>query len=280
MQERTVADVIYAAEHDMGPLKIRQPLPSERLTSFDPFVLLHHAPPLHADGTHAVGAHPHRGFSPVSFVFEGAVRHRDSRGHDSTISAGGTQWMHAGSGILHEETLLPGRFELIQLWINSPAAHKGDAPSYYPLTRDDTPRVVADNGRVTVNVIAGSVLGASGPIPSLTPVNAATVEAHAGGRLFIPLPPGHNAFLYLLDGGLNAGGKVATALHLVVFKKDGDGILIDAAKDTRALLMSGEPIGEPIVSYGPFVMNTDDQIRQAIREYRSGAMGIIEPALT
>lgn len=248
MQERTVAEVIYAAEHDMGPLKVRQPLPSERLTSFDPFVLLHHAPPKTTDGTHAVGAHPHRGFSPVSFVFQGAVRHRDSRGHDSTISAGGTQWMHAGSGILHEETLLAGRFELIQLWINSPAAHKGDAPSYYPLSRDETPRVVTGNGRVTVNVIAGSVLGVSGPVPSLTPVNAATVEARAGGRLFIPLPPGHNAFLYLLDGSLNAGGGVATALHLVAFKNDGDGILIDAAEDTRALLMSGEPIGEPIVT--------------------------------
>lgn len=279
MQERTIADLIYAAEHDMGPLKVRQPLPSERLTDFDPFVLLHHAPPRTTDGTMAVGAHPHRGFSPVSFVFEGAIRHRDSGGHDSTISAGGTQWMHAGSGILHEETLLAGPFELIQLWINSPGRHKGDAPSYYPLTREDTPRIVTDNGRVTVNVIAGSVLGVSGPIPSLTPVNAATIEARKGGRLFIPLPPAHNAFLYPLDGGVNIGTGAAPALHLVVFKKDGDGILIDAAEDTRALLMSGEPIGEPLVSYGPFVMNTEDEILQAFRDYRSGAMGTIETAL-
>ena len=278
MQERTVAEVIHATEHAMGPLTVRQPLPSEQLRSFDPFVLLHHAPPRMTDGTHAVGSHPHRGFSPVSFVFEGAIRHRDSRGHDSTISAGGTQWMHAGSGILHEETLLAGRFELIQLWINSPAAHKDDEPSYHPLTRDDTPRVVTDEGRVTVNVIAGSVLGLSGPIPSLTPVNAATIEARKGGRLFIPLPPGHNAFLYLLDGRLTSAGSAAAALHLVVFRKDGDGILIDAAEDTRALLMSGEPIGEPIASYGPFVMNTDDEIRQAIRDYRSGAMGTLEPS--
>jgi hypothetical protein len=279
VQGRTIAEVIYAAEHAMGPLTVRQPLPSEQLPSFDPFVLLHHAPPTTTDGTHAVGAHPHRGFSPVSFVFEGAIRHRDSRGHDSTISAGGTQWMHAGSGILHEETLLAGRFELIQLWINSPATHKGDAPSYYPLTREDTPRIVTDHGRVTVNVIAGTVLGVSGPVPSLTPINAATIEARKGGCLFLPLPLTHNAFLYLLDGRLNVGGAAASALHLAAFRKDGDGILIEAAEDTHALLMSGEPIGEPLVSHGPFVMNTEDEIRQAFRDYRNGAMGTLEPAL-
>lgn len=279
MQGRTITEVIYAAEHAMGPLTVRQPLPSEQLPSFDPFVLLHHAPPTTTDGTHAVGAHPHRGFSPVSFVFEGAIRHRDSRGHDSTISAGGTQWMHAGSGILHEETLLAGTFELIQLWINSPAAHKGYAPSYYPLTREGTPRIVKDEGRVAVNVIAGTVLGVSGPVPSLTPVNAVTIEARTGGRLSIPLPPTHNAFLYLLDGRLNVSGFTVSALHLAAFEKDGDGILIDAAEDTRALLMSGEPIGEPVASYGPFVMNTDEEIRQAIRDYRNGAMGTLEPAL-
>ena len=273
MRARTLKDVIEATEHDMGPLKVGQPLPSGRLPDLDPFVLLHHVSPVTMDGRHGVEAHPHRGFSPVSFIFEGGIRHRDSRGHDSTIAAGGTQWMHAGSGILHEETPLAGRFEAIQLWINSPARHKGDPPSYYPLSREDTPRVVSAQGDVLVNVIAGAVLGASGPTPTLTPITAATVHATRGGRLFIPLPPTHTACLYLLDGSLTVEGRTIPARHLAVFEHDGEGVLIDAADDTRALLLSGEPLGEPIVAKGPFVMNSEDEIRKAFREYRDGRMG-------
>jgi quercetin 2,3-dioxygenase len=274
MQRRTIAKVIYAAEHDMGPLKIRQPLPSHGLRYLDPFVLLHHAPPRLMDGSHGVDAHPHKGFAPVSFIFKGAIRHRDSRGHDSTVSAGGTQWMHAGSGILHEEVPLAGELELIQLWINSPASHKGDVPSYYPLAAADTPVVRSDDGLIRLNIIAGTLLDAEGPIPSPTPVNAATIEARRGGQLFIPLPATHNAFIYLLDGALRFGdGTRGSGFHQAVFNTDGDGVLITAEEDTRALLMSGEPIDEPVVSSGPFVMNTDEEIRAAYREYRTGAMG-------
>jgi redox-sensitive bicupin YhaK (pirin superfamily) len=121
------------------------------------------------------------------------------------------------------EALVAGPFELIQLWINSPAAHKGDGPSYFPLRREDTPRVVTDEGRVAVNVIAGSLLGVSGR-PSLSPVNAATLEVQKGGRVVIPLPPAHNAFLYVLDGGLQVGSTGVSPLHLVAFKNDGDGV--------------------------------------------------------
>lgn len=281
MPQRTVDKVIYAEEHEMGPLKIRQPLPSEQLQYLDPFVLLHHAPPKVMNGRHGVDAHPHRGFAPVSFIFTGSIRHRDSRGNDSTISAGGTQWMHAGSGILHEEIPLAGELELIQLWINSPARHKTDAPSYHPLTAEDTPGVVSDDGLVTMHVIAGDLLGTRGPIPSLTPVNAATIEARRGGRLLVPLPSTHNACIYLLDGSLRFGdGTVASGLHQVVFRHDGEEIAIEALEDTRALLMSGEPINEPIVSYGPFVMNTEDEIRAAFRDYRNGAMGTINLDVT
>lgn len=272
---RTTSFVIHADEHRMGPLTIRQPLPSAVLPDLDPFVLLHHAPPATMDGQNGVSAHPHRGFSPVTFMFKGSVRHRDSRGNDSTVGAWGTQWMHAGSGILHEEIPLAGEIELIQLWVNTPAARKLDAPAYFPLSPEETPRHRSADGLVTVNVIAGSTLGLVGPITPITPVLATTIDARRGGRLFVPVPPGHSAFLYVLAGSLRFGDVTVDRHHMVVFNRDGDGIDIDVAEDTRALLMSGEPIGEPIVSYGPFVMNTQDEIRAAYRDYKAGAMGAI-----
>lgn len=276
MQQRTIASVVYAAEHDMGPLKVRQPLPSAALPYLDPFVLLHHAGPRMMDGHQGVEAHPHRGFAPVTFIFQGAIRHRDSRGNDSTIAAGGTQWMHAGSGIVHEEMPLAGELELIQLWINSPARHKTDAPSYHPLTREETPSVAADGGLLTMHVIAGELLAARGPIPTLTPINAATIDAREGGRLYVPLPRTHHAFVYVLHGNVRFGGdEVVTGFHQAVFNTNGDGIQIEALAPTRALLLSGEPIDEQIVSYGPFVMNTEEEIRAAFRDYRSGAMGAV-----
>ena len=276
MRHRTASQVIYAAPHEMGPLIVRQPLPSNELPYLDPFVLLHHAPPKDMSGTAGVSWHPHRGFAPVSFIFKGGIRHRDTQGNDKTVLAGGTQWMHAGSGLLHDETPLPGEMEIIQLWINSPARHKMDVPSYHPLTPEATPASASTDQRVTLHVVAGELAGVRGPIRTLTPINAATVEARRGGRIDVALPPAHNAFLYLLDGSLRfADGVTASGYHLVVFSGDGDGIGFEALEDTRALLMSGEPIGETIVSYGPFVMNTEDEIRAAYRDYRNGKMGVV-----
>ena len=278
MSVRSIRRIVYAPDHEMGPLVVRQPLPSNELPYLDPFVLLHHAPPRIADGKHGLAAHPHRGFAPVSFIYRGGVRHRDSQGNDSTIRAGGTQWMHAGRGILHEENPLAGENELIQLWINTPARHKLDAPGYHPLTAEATPRFTAADGLFTVNVIAGELLGLTGPIPSLTPVNAATIDAKRNGRLEIALPRSHNAFIYLLDGAMSAGaGEPVTGHRLAEFDRDGDSVVLEALEDTRALLMSGEPIGEPVVSYGPFVMNTDEEIRAAFREYRAGLFGEVAP---
>jgi quercetin 2,3-dioxygenase len=259
----------------MGPLTVRQPLPSEELPYLDPFVLLHHAPPKDFSGGAGVSWHPHRGFAPVTFIFRGGVRHRDTQGNDATVLAGGTQWMHAGSGLLHDETPVPGETELIQLWINSPARHKMDTPSYHPLSPEATPASISADGLVTLHVVAGELGGVKGPIRTLSPVNAATVDARHGGVMEIALPPMHNAFIYLLDGALRfADGTMASGLHQVVFTSDGDGIRFEAVEDTRALLMSGEPIGETIVSHGPFVMNTEDEIRAAFRDYRNGAMGV------
>lgn len=276
MRSRSVSQVIFAAAHEMGPLTVRQPLPTEPLPYLDPFVLLHHAPPKDFSGGTGVSWHPHRGFAPVTFIFKGGVRHRDTQGNDATVLAGGTQWMHAGSGLLHDETPLPGETELIQLWINSPARHKMDRPSYFPLTPEATPTSRSADGLVALHVIAGEIGGVKGPIRTLSPVNAATVNARQGGRVEIALPSSHNAFVYLLDGALRFDDvTTASGLHQVVFNTGGDGVAFEALEDTRALLMSGEPIGEPMVSYGPFVMNTEEEIRTAFRDYRNGEMGLV-----
>jgi redox-sensitive bicupin YhaK (pirin superfamily) len=276
MKFRPVSQVIYAAAHEMGSLSVRQPLPSPELPYLDPFVLLHHAPPKDFSGGTGVSWHPHRGFAPVTFIFKGGLRHRDTQGNNATVMAGGTQWMHAGSGLLHDETPAPGETELIQLWINSPARHKMDPPSYHPLTPEATPASVSPDRLVTLRVTAGELAGVKGPVRTLTPVNAATVHATRGGSMGIALPPTHNAFIYLLDGALRfADGTTASGLHQVVFATGSDGIQFEALEDTRGLLMSGEPIGETIVSYGPFVMNTNEEIRDAFRDYRSGKMGFV-----
>jgi redox-sensitive bicupin YhaK (pirin superfamily) len=286
MKTRTVSRLLYAHKVDMGGMPIRQPLPSQQVQQIDPFLLLHHADikvPTHLDPDNAgVGPHPHRGFSPVTFIFKGGVHHRDSRGNDSIIYAGGAQWMNAGMGIMHSERPpqdiheIGGRQEIIQLWINTPAKNKMDQPKYYPLSAEDAPKFNSEDGSVTAKVFSGEVLGVKGPIPSQTIVNAATLEFNRGGKISIPLPESHNVFIYLLDGKLNvAGFGMVEALHIVHFKNDGAGIDLEALEDTRVLLLSGEPLNEEVVSHGPFVMNTQTQIMEAMRDYQMGKMGIL-----
>ncbi len=286
MKTRTVSRLLYAHPMDMGGLPIRQPLPTQQVEQIDPFLLLHHADvkaPKHVNPDHAgVGPHPHRGFSPVTFIFKGGVHHRDSRGNNSTIYAGGAQWMNAGLGVMHSERPpddiheIGGRQEIIQLWINTPAKHKMDQPAYYPLSAEEAPVINSEDGKVSGRVFSGKVLDAKGPIPSHTIVNSATLVFKKGGKISIPIPESHNAFIYLLDGKLNvAGFGMVEGLHLVHFNNDGEGIEVEALEDTRILFLSGEPINEKVVSHGPFVMNTQTEIMEAMRDYQMGKMGIL-----
>jgi len=286
MKTRSVSRLLYAHQADMGGLPIRQPLPTQQVQQIDPFLLLHHAnvkAPQHTEpGNAGVGPHPHRGFSPVTFIFQGGVHHRDSRGNNSTIYAGGAQWMNAGMGIIHSERPphdiheKGGRQEIIQLWINTPARHKMDQPAYFPVTAEGAPVISTDEGRVRGKVFAGEVLGVRGPIPAQSEVNAATFDLKQGGQVAIPLPANHNAFIYLLDGRLTvAGFGLVEGLRLVHFGNDGEGIAFEALEDTRLLLMSGQPLNEEVVSYGPFVMNTQTQIMEAMRDYQMGKMGVL-----
>ncbi len=286
MKTRTVSRLLYAHKTDMGGMPIRQPLPTQQVQQVDPFLLLHHAdikaPSTINPDDAGVGPHPHRGFSPVTFIFKGGVHHRDSRGNDSTIYAGGAQWMNAGSGVIHSERPphdiheIGGRQEIIQLWINTPAQHKMDQPMYFPIKAEEAPIIISDDGLVSAHIFSGEVLGTKGPAPSQAEVNAATLELKKGGTISIPLPVNHNSILYLLDGKLNVDGfGMVEGLHLVQFKNDGEGIILTALEDTRALLLSGKPLNEEVVSYGPFVMNTQTQIMEAMRDYQMGKMGVL-----
>ncbi len=284
-KNRSVSELLFGQMVSMGGMPIRQPFPTARVEQIDPFLLLHHfngKVPEDVEPDHAgVGPHPHRGFSPVTFIFKGGVHHRDSRGNDSTIYEG-VQWMNAGMGIIHSERpphdihQRGGRQEIIQLWVNTPAEHKMDQPEYFPLPIEKIKQVTEDDGKVKLNVVAGELLGERGSIPALSPVNAATLEVRKSGKIFIPIPQNHNAFIYLLDGKLSIDGYGLTdPLHVVNFRKDGEGIGFVAHEDTRVLLMSAEPLNEKVVSHGPFVMNDETQILEAMRDYQMGKMGVL-----
>ena len=286
MKNRSVSLLLYGHMVDMGGMPVRQPLPTPRVEQIDPFLLLHHADikvPAHLEPDHGgVGPHPHRGFSPVTFIFKGGVHHRDSRGNDSVIYAGGAQWMNAGMGVIHSERPpddiheIGGRQEIIQLWINTPSDHKMDQPAYFPLSAEEAPTKVSEDGKVIAKIFAGELLGLKGPIPSHTEVNAATLEFKKGGKISVPLPTHHNALMYLLNGKLTVDGfGLVEELNVVHFKNDGEGVTMEALEDTRVLLLSGAPLNEEVVSHGPFVMNTQTQIMEAMRDYQKGKMGVL-----
>jgi quercetin 2,3-dioxygenase len=270
----------------MGGLPIRQPFPTSNVDSIDPFLLLHHADvkvPRHLKPEHAgVGPHPHRGFSPVTFIFKGGVHHRDSRGNNSVVYEGGTQWMSAGRGVIHSERPPSdihergGRQEIIQLWINTPASNKMDQPTYFPVQAEAIPLMEQDEGRVKIHVVAGSLFGKTGPVPVQHPVIAATMEMKAAGKTVIELPEAHNAFIYILNGKLNIEGYgIADGLNAVKFANDGQMITLEALEDSRVLLMSGHPLNEKVVARGPFVMNSETEVLEAMRDYQLGKMGVL-----
>lgn len=283
---RTIKSILYATQVDMGGMPIRQPFPSAKAERIDPFLLLHHADikvPEHVETRHAgVGPHPHRGFSPVTFIFKGGVHHRDSRGNDHVVYEGGTQWMNAGMGVIHSERPpkdiheIGGRQELIQLWVNSPARHKMDTPVYQPLTAEETPAVESADGLTRVNVIAGELNGVKGPVNTLSDVNTFTATMKKGAKFFFSIPPTHNAFIYVMTGKLQVTGDGGIdEKYVAVFNNDGKGFELEAMEDTRFFIGTGEPLNEPVASHGPFVMNNQTELMEAFRDYQMGKMGVL-----
>ena len=276
---------IYPAERvRMGEILLDQPLPARGLDQVDPFLLVHHWEDTLKGGEHpsqlGVGPHPHRGFTPATFIFKGKLHHRDSTGRSDIVEAGGVQWMNSGRGIVHSErppkdlAAEGGDFEIIQFWVNAPAAKKMDAPSYQPLQAVDTPVIRSEDGKARIDLVAGQFAGKEGRIESHSPLLILRVDIQAGGKAELPIPPHYNAFIYQLDGALTINGGTATkAKDLTLFNNDGPGITVEAVEDTRLILLSGEPINEPVATYGPFVMNSQEEVMQALRDYQMGKMG-------
>ncbi len=270
----------------MGGFIVDQPLPAGSVDMIDPFLLIHHASSKYTAGSNeknlGVGPHPHRGFSPVTFVFQGEVHHRDSRGNSSIVQAGGTQWMHSGMGIVHSErpsTSLAdqgGIMEIIQFWINVPGKNKMVAPEYIPLTAGQTPTYFLGDDTSNIQVIAGEYEGLKGPIPTYTPLLILRLDLKKGAEIHVPIPEEYNCLVYQLDGGLLYTDTTETSgKQLAWFDSDGQKIGIKSMEDTRAILLAGAPIDEKVVAHGPFVMNTESQILQAMRDYQMGKMGML-----
>lgn len=250
-----------------------------------PFLLLDYAGPHIFDPTdqrRGVGQHPHRGFETVTIIYDGEVEHRDSTGQGGIIGPGDVQWMTAGGGILHEEfhsstyAKTGGPFRMVQLWVNLPAADKMTAPGYQSILNAEIPTVALKDGAGTARIIAGDLDGSHGPARTFTPMNVWDVRLNRDAETVLDLPDGHTSILVVLSGRITVNGtEAAGTAEALLMSTDGEGVRVHADADTVLLVLSGEPIDEPIVGYGPFVMNSEDEIRQAIGDFNSGRFGQI-----
>ncbi len=252
---------------------------------FDPFLLLDYAGP-HEFGPdqakRGVGEHPHKGFETVTILYQGELEHRDSSGGHGTIGPGDVQWMTAANGIVHEEfhsrrfAKEGGMLEMVQLWVNLPAKNKASPPKYQDLRDDRFPRVSLQNDAGTVRVIAGRFMGQTGSASTFTPINAWDLQLSAEGKAEIQVPDGHTCVFIVQKGSVTINGQAAKAVELVQFEREGCVVMLESESNARILALSGEPIGEPVIGQGPFVMNTREEIRQAISDYQAGKMGHLD----
>jgi redox-sensitive bicupin YhaK (pirin superfamily) len=267
---------------DIADLSTWRALPTAHVHILDPFLFLnHHGHQVYAAGNRGLpfGPHPHRGFETITFILEGDIAHRDSGGHESIIGAGGIQWMTAGSGLVHSETSSEafkasgGPLEILQLWLNLPARMKMTTPDYVGLQADQIPVFDADDGRVRVHLSSGEWNGHHGPVTPLRETTVMTVEIDAGGTLTAEIAASRTIFFYVVRGAVTVNGRRVEMRHLAEFDYAGTTLEVQAEADTLLLLCHAEPIGEPVVAHGPFVMNTRAEIEQAIRDYQAGKFG-------
>jgi len=272
---------------NMGPIKLRQPLPNKGIENVDPFLLLHHYGPYaisEFNNPFDLGPHPHRGFEPITLLFKGEQLHRDSLGNDTVVKAGGVQWTTAGRGIVHAEAPTKefvkqgGDLEGIQLWLNLPAKHKIMPPNYQHLEAEQIPKVYSDDKKVKLNVIAGQQANEKGLITTQTEVNVFTANAEKDGEIQINLPDNHQSLIYLLEGDVLINSKEVLKKggnQMIVFSTNGNLISFKANENSTLLVISGKPIKEKITQYGPYVMNTQTEILEAMRDYQQGKMGYL-----
>ncbi|MCF6349007.1 MAG: pirin family protein [Flavobacteriaceae bacterium] len=280
---------------NMGPIRLRQPIPtsislstgSHEIDQVDPFILLHHYGPYaisEFSNPFDLGPHPHRGFEPITLLYKGEQLHRDSLGNESIVKAGDVQWTTAGRGIIHSEGPTKefveegGELEGIQLWLNLPAKDKMMPANYQHIKSDDMLIVQNEDKSITLKVVAGELSGKNGLIKTQTSINVFMVKTESKGTMEVQLPTNHNALIYLLDGEVFVNKEVTLkkgATQMLTFNQDGDGFQFEARKESNLLILSGEPINEKIAQYGPYVMNTQTEIMEAMRDYQQGKMGFL-----
>ena len=285
MATRSVVQLVRATPQLEGEgMIVTRPFPTARLDHVDPFLLLDRMGPVSPGPGEAKGApdHPHRGFETVTYILEGAVEHGDSQGNHGRIGPGDVQWMTAGSGVIHSE--MPsqeirrdgGRMHGFQLWVNLPRRDKMMKPRYQEVHAADIPSATSADGKVTVTVIAGESLGKRAAIDTRTPIIYLRVRLEPGAHFAQPIPATYNAFAFVIDGEATFGDRVARENDMVLFDQDGDEVAIASDSGADLLLIAGVPLGEPVARYGPFVMNTAGEIRQAMLDYQSGRFGEID----
>ena len=277
MSTRQLVSLHRAMRDDIQDLVTRRPVPGPGLPQVDPFLFLnHHGPQTYPPNNHGLpfGPHPHRGFETVTFILEGSLAHHDSGSGASVVEAGGVQWMTAGSGLVHAE-LSPeafkrtgGPLEILQLWVNLPGRLKMTDPAYIPVTPADI-NATDLGGGVSMRAVSG-LEGA--PIHSLTDVMLAIVSVDPSGSATLPAPAGRNVFFYTISGEAKIGGE-SVPEHTLAQVSDGDGIELSSDDGCRILFGHADPIGEPVIAHGPFVMNSEAEIAQAIRDYQAGRFG-------
>ena len=263
---------------------VRNLFPSNPLGErISPFLLLDYAGPTYfppADQPRGVREHPHRGFETVTILYQGMVAHRDSAGNSGTVGPGDVQWMTAASGVVHEEmherewSAAGGTLQMVQLWVNLPREQKMSPPRYQEIAAGAIPVVELPDGAGRVRVIAGELAGSAGPASTCSPLNVWDARIAAGREAHLDLPSGHVAAAVVLEGSLRvAESDLLEDAYMIVFERDGERVALEAEEDALVLILTGEPLGEPVVSHGPFVMSTGEEIHQAIEDYQSGRMG-------
>ena len=249
---------------------------------FDPFLLLDYAGPHEfsaSNGKRGVDVHPHKGFETVTILYQGELAHRDSSGGSGRLGPGDVQWMTAGNGIVHEEyhseefTKRGGTLEMVQLWVNLRRADKSTPSKYQDLRDDQFPRVELDGGAGTARVIAGQFGDAHGAASTFSPINVWDMQLKADASATLKVPVGHTTLLIVQSGNATVNELPMTGVELALFERDGDSITIESETESRVLVLTGEPLGEPVVGQGPFVMNSHEEIHEAIRDYQAGKMG-------
>ncbi|RCS27437.1 pirin family protein [Polaribacter sp. WD7] len=285
--QKTIRHIVTSPLVNMGPIKLRQPLPTQGIENVDPFLLLHHYGPYaisEFNNPFDLGPHPHRGFEPITLLFKGEQLHRDSLGNEMVVKAGGVQWTTAGRGIIHAEAPTKtfvkkgGDLEGIQLWLNLPAKDKMITPNYQHLEDEEIPKIFSDDKKVQLNIIAGTQKEATGKIKTQTEVYVFTAKAEENGNLEIEVPKHHQSLLYLLEGEVVVNGQETLKKgnnQMVTFNQDGNTIHFNAKSKSTLLILSGAPIQEKVTQYGPYVMNTQTEILEAMRDYQQGKMGYL-----